>query len=275
MASLLQSLSTQYSKPAAGQRVTFAAGAEKNTATPENTLDEIQHVSGALQEEGHRTETQISELSQVVEEREPEEGRTEGEQKHEEQMPEFVLSNRKSFLRPAIASLCARCIATVVRKQSIEHCTLLCVALELYREAETVVKVHEEYHTRFPSGQSDRTESKGGSKDGGVESGRGDTRKEGEGEKGKEGQGDRRKEGKENGQEEGEGERRKEREGDTGEEGKGEWGKRVNGDREEKKEGGRGEEVAVGEGGGVKQSVTEVVSYLSGCLLRAIDDSSN
>lgn len=160
MESLLQSLSTRYTKPTAGRRVTFAARAEKTTTTTENTSGDIQHESDPLHEEGESIRTQNSERSEVVDERllVPEEARDETQRgERAKKTEELALTTRKSFLRPAIASLCAHCIATIVKKRSIEHCTLLCVALRLYGEGETVVRVGGENHVRLLLRKSLRT----------------------------------------------------------------------------------------------------------------------
>lgn len=151
MESLLQSLSTHYTKPTAGRRVTFAAKAEKTTTTPENTSSDIQCESDTPHEEGESIRTQNSERSEVVDERllVPEEARDERQGgEHVKKTEELTLTTRKSFLRPAIACLCAHCIVTIVKKRSIEHCTLLCVALRLYGEGETVVRVGGDNHVR-------------------------------------------------------------------------------------------------------------------------------
>ena len=160
MESLLQSLSTRYTKPTAGRRVTFAARAEKTTTTTENTSSDIQHESDPLHEEEESITTQNSERSEMVDERVlvPEEARDEAQRgERAKKTEELALTTRKSFLRPAIASLCAHCIATIVKKRSIEHCTLLCVALRLYGEGETVVRVGGENHVRLLLRKSLRT----------------------------------------------------------------------------------------------------------------------
>lgn len=151
MESLLQSLSTHYTKPTAGRRVTFAAKAEKTTTTPENTSGDIQCESDTPHEEGESIRTQDSERSEVVDERSlvPEEARDERQRGEHAKKTEELLTTRKSFLRPAIACLCAHCIVTIVKKRSIEHCTLLCVALRLYGEGETVVSVGGDNHVRI------------------------------------------------------------------------------------------------------------------------------
>ena len=144
----------------------------------------------------------------------------------ERTLSEVTLSFRTSFLRPAIAGLCARCIATVVRRQSIEHCSLLSVALRLYGDEETVSRICDDDQIRCLSSGIKKVEGNG--RRGEEENG------EGEGERG-DGEGGR--EGEEGGEE---GDRRK---------------------------------VCIeGRGGGPDPcGVTEVVVYLSDCLLRAID----
>ena len=75
---------------------------------------------------------------------------------------ELSLSARKLFLRPAVASLCAHCLASVCRQLSLEHGTLLCGVLRLYRDGETVLRIREEVRARFPSLLLDEAERGGG-----------------------------------------------------------------------------------------------------------------
>ena len=241
MASLLQSLGTHYSKPATGRRVTFATGAAvKTTPTQVNTPSEIQNESGTISEEEEDlvTEALSSERSEAVDDLEAvlvgggDGGEVKEKCEEEQKMKEIelVLRTRKSFLRSTIASVCAHCITAVAGRRSVEHCTLLCAALRMYGEAETVVRIRGENWTKCIAG---------------VMGGRAESEAVGDGAGGMVGAED----GEEGG---GVGGREGREEGELGEEGKSE---------------GRGR------GEGVQQlSVTEVVVYLSGCLLGAMDD---
>ena len=262
MASLLQSLGTHYSKPDAGRRVAFAAGAAvKTTPTQVDTPNEIQNESDALLEGDSLTEALSGEHSQATEEAVlvgEEDGSVEEEKYGEEQRKkeiELVLKTRKSFLRSTIACVCAHCITTVARRRSVEHCTLLCVALRMYGDAETVVRIQDDNQTRFIAGV--------------MGGGRGESEAVGDlGSVVVDSGGEREGRGK------GEGNGGDEGEGLTGEVGdRGEMG-----DRREVGDGGKvgenGKREERGRGEGVQQlSVTEVVVYLSGCLLGAMDGS--
>ena len=141
MASLLRSLSTRYSKSASGKRVTFAGGEGRVATAADGTVSEAVEVEEGT--EGEKPRGKNGGRSPIVEERDEEEQTM--------KKPESGLNERKGFLRPVVASLCAHCIAAVCRKQSVEHCTLLGVALGLYGETGTVMRIDKEVRTRFPS----------------------------------------------------------------------------------------------------------------------------
>ena len=141
MASLLRSLSTRYSKSASGKRVTFAGGEGRVATAADGTVSEAVEVEEGT--EGEKPRGKNGGGSPIVEERDEEEQTM--------KKPESGLNERKGFLRPVVASLCAHCIAAVCRKQSVEHCTLLGVALGLYGETGTVMRIDKEVWTRFPS----------------------------------------------------------------------------------------------------------------------------
>ena len=70
------------------------------------------------------------------------EGRKWEKELKKERVSGEVLSARVSFLRPAIACVCAQCVSSVVKRQSVEHCSLLCATFDLYGGADTAAVVY-------------------------------------------------------------------------------------------------------------------------------------
>lgn len=96
----------------------------------------------------------------------------EKELKKKERVSGEVLSARVSFLRPAIAGVCAQCVSSVVKRQSVEHCSLLCVTFDLYGGAETAAVVYRDNQIVSFLGESEVTAGNGredGCEGGGVE----------------------------------------------------------------------------------------------------------
>ena len=142
MRALLQSLGSHYSRPDTERRVTF----ERATASELSPIPvEVCQLSSdpALSESESRHKMS-------GEEGEPSE-KANGELKCEDEKLEKkvsgkVLDARVSYLRPAIAGVCAQCVSSVVERQSVEHCSLLCMVLELFGGAETVKMVPADSH---------------------------------------------------------------------------------------------------------------------------------
>ena len=151
MEALLQSLGTHYSKPDTDRRVTFDRATvqeapppvEMNHHSPPDTVWDMEKSHNVGDEESQKLNYEEM-VSEEVKEREGEIELTheDGElEKGREQSGE-ELSARVSFLRPAIAGVCAQCVTSVVGRQSVDHCSLLCTALEMYGGPDTVGVVY-------------------------------------------------------------------------------------------------------------------------------------
>ena len=267
MSSLLQSLSTHYSKPDVLQRVKFVNGVADTTQQsaavsmhdvadrPTNTVvsenwhetsvprDQVQCDEGIG--DRHTRSKQATEEDKKISVG-VDEGGVEGASGEGEQMRKTGLTARLSFLRPAIAGLCSQCIVAVVGRGSVEHCSLLCVALRLYGEAETVLKINKDNRIRALLGEGAGTGSEsevwGEAGDEGMEEGGGGGRG-----------------GKPS------------RDGESGE--NGEVRERRDGDKARVKDGVQVTQREGDEGEATYTGVTKVVVCLSNCLLKAIDGS--
>ena len=82
-------------------------------------------------------------------------------------MSDEVLSARMTFLRPAIAGVCAQCVSSVVKRQSVEHCSMLCEILDLYGGTETATLVYRD--NQIASLLEENGETAGNSKEDGGE----------------------------------------------------------------------------------------------------------
>ena len=136
-----------YSKPDIDRRVTFAAGAvSKTTTTASHEVDKSQLKPVESEEPAQRHESTET-ISEKIAVRVGEDGEVGMRGQDEElvrtkrQQEDKVLRTRVSFLRQAIAGLCAQCMSVVIKRQSVEHCSLLCIALELYGGPETVISI--------------------------------------------------------------------------------------------------------------------------------------
>ena len=137
-----------YSKPDIDRRVTFAAGAvSKATTTASHEVDKSQLKPVESEEPAQRHESTET-ISEKIAVRVGEDGEVGMREQDDEelvrtkrQQEDKVLRTRVSFLRQAIAGLCAQCMSVVIKRQSVEHCSLLCIALELYGGPETVISI--------------------------------------------------------------------------------------------------------------------------------------
>ena len=96
-----------------------------------------------LLEEANGVETEVKHTKEL------------GEKKRK--MSGEVLSGRISFLRPAIAGVCAQCVSSVAKRQSVEHCSLLCLILRMYGSAETAAMVYRDDKVVSLLGESGRS----------------------------------------------------------------------------------------------------------------------
>ena len=71
------------------------------------------------------------------------------------------LKTRMSFLRPAIAGVCSQCVSSVVRRQSVEHCSMLCEILDLYGGTQTATLVYRDNQIASLLGESGETTGSG------------------------------------------------------------------------------------------------------------------
>ena len=89
------------------------------------------------------------------------------DEKKRRKMSGEELRTRMCFLRPAIAGVCAQCVSSVVRRQSVEHCSMLCETLDLYGGAETATLVYRDNQIAILLGENGETT--GSSREDGAE----------------------------------------------------------------------------------------------------------
>ncbi|CAI8053590.1 E3 ubiquitin-protein ligase listerin [Geodia barretti] len=142
MGALLKSLGNRYSKPDTDRRVTFDRVTVPQPAE-QAPLITSEEGEGTVFEAGEKEAKQVK------------------EEKKRRKMSGEGLKTRMSFLRPAIAGVCSQCVSSVVRRQSVEHCSMLCEILDLYGGTQTATLVYRDNQIASLLGESGETTGSG------------------------------------------------------------------------------------------------------------------